>query len=481
LFATRFGLISRSPNVKTITEKFEDTPSLSGSESVSGEHSVLSKKSESGLRRYFYDTLASYLSLYIRPADQVVEIEPRSTGLGERFANYQSVSSVAALKTARRLPDYILLNGTIHYDRDIQEMLNQLRDCLEGSERIVFVYYSMLWKPLARFASKVGMRTRTPELNWIANEDLENFCYLTGLEIIRRDTKLLCPIPIPFLANFLNRYVAPLPFFRLFTMLNIVIARPVKPISAVGPSVSVIVPARNESGNIDDILARCPMMGPADEVIFVEGHSTDDTWEKIQQAASTYKGSHRLLAAQQKGEGKGDAVRLGFDLATKDILMILDADLTMPPEELPKFYNAIVENKAEFVNGSRLVYPMEKQAMRFFNILANKFFAVAFSFVLGQRFKDTLCGTKVLSRAHYQRLAATREFFGDFDPFGDFDLLFGSARLGLKIVEIPVHYRERTYGATNIQRWRHGLILLRMLVFAARRMKFLGHETLHTR
>jgi glycosyltransferase involved in cell wall biosynthesis len=220
-------------------------------------------------------------------------------------------------------------------------------------------------------------------------------------------------------------------------------------------------------------------MGPDDEIIFVEGNSTDDTWERIQRAASAYKGTHRLVAAQQKGKGKGDAVRLGFDLATKDILMILDADLTTPPEELPKFYHAIVQNKAEFVNGSRLVYPMEKQAMQFFNILANKFFALAFSFVLGQRFKDTLCGTKVLSRTHYKRLAATREFFGDFDPFGDFDLLFGAARLGLKIVEIPVHYRERTYGTTNIQRWRHGLILLRMLVFAARRMKFLGHETLH--
>jgi hypothetical protein len=117
--------------------------------------------------------------------------------------------------------------------------------------------------------------------------------------------------------------------------------------------------------------------------------------------------------------------------------------------------------------------------MRFLNIFANKFFAVAFSYVLGQRFKDTLCGTKVLSRAYYQRLAGTRDFFGNFDPFGDFDLLFGAARLGLKIVEIPVHYRERMYGTTNIQRWRHGLILLRMLVFAARRMKFLGYETLH--
>jgi hypothetical protein len=387
---------------------------------------------------------------------------------------------VEALKTsAEPTPDYVLLNGALHYERDVQKMLNALHESLHGSERVLFVYYSMLWKPLVRLASEMGFRTRTPEQNWIAHEDLENFCYLGGFEIIRHDLKLLCPIPIPLLADFVNRYLAPLPFFRLFTMLNIVVARPLKPGHGARRSVSIVVPARNESGNIDSILARCPVMAPQSEIIFIEGNSTDDTWKKIQEAARAYDGPHRLVMAQQKGKGKGDAVRLGFDLASNDVLMILDADLTTPPEELPKFYEAIIGNKAEFVNGSRLIYPMEKEAMRFFNILGNKFFAAAFSFVLGQRFKDTLCGTKVLSRAHYKRLAAARQFFGEFDPFGDFDLLFGAARLGLRIVEVPVHYRERTYGTTNIQRWRHGVILLQMLIFAARRMKFLGRETVH--
>ncbi len=242
---------------------------VSGLERAPRRHPVISKRRKSATQRYFYNTLASYLSLYIRPEDEVIEINPRSEGLGRRFANYRAVASIAALKTPHQQTDYVLLNGTIHYEHDIQEMLNQLQESLEGSERVLFVYYSMLWKPLARFASKVGMRSRAPEQNWIAHEDLENFCHLAGLEIIRHDLKLLCPIPIPVLANFLNRYLAPLPFFRLFAMLNIVVARPLKSGREARPSVSVIVPARNESGNINDILVRCPMMGPQDEIIFV--------------------------------------------------------------------------------------------------------------------------------------------------------------------------------------------------------------------
>ena len=214
-------------------------------------------------------------------------------------------------------------------------------------------------------------------------------------------------------------------------------------------------------------------MGPNDEIVFVEGHSTDDTWAAIQAAQRQYGATRRILISQQTGKGKGDAVRMGFALASNDIFMILDADMTVPPEDLPKFYAAITEGKGEFVNGTRLVYPMEKEAMRFFNLLGNKFFAVAFSYVLGQRYKDTLCGTKVISRANYLTLAKNRSYFGEFDPFGDFDLIFGAARMGLKIIEVPISYRQRVYGETNISRWRHGAILLAMLIFAARRIKFI--------
>jgi glycosyltransferase involved in cell wall biosynthesis len=270
----------------------------------------------------------------------------------------------------------------------------------------------------------------------------------------------------------INRWLAPLPVLNWFALVRVSVARPLMAAWSSPPSVSIVVPARNEAGNIASLVERLPRMGPADELIFVEGHSTDATWEAIQQTAARFP-ERRITCIQQSGVGKGDAVRAGFDLARCEILMILDADLTVPPEELPKFYRARVSGVGEFINGSRLVYPMEAQAMRFINMVGNKFFALAFSFVLGQPFKDTLCGTKVIDRESYRQLAANRSYFGEFDPFGDFDLLFGAQRLGLQVVELPIRYRERTYGTTNIQRWRHGWLLIQMTLFAARRVKFI--------
>jgi glycosyltransferase involved in cell wall biosynthesis len=173
----------------------------------------------------------------------------------------------------------------------------------------------------------------------------------------------------------------------------------------------------------------------------------------------------------QDGKGKGDAVRKGFAAATGEVLLILDADLTMPPEQLPKFFRQIAEGRGEFVNGSRLVYPMEDGAMQFLNRIANHGFSIAFTWLLNQRFTDTLCGTKVLRRSHYERLAANRLYFGDFDPFGDYDLIFGAIKMNLKAVEVPIRYAARRYGTTNISRFRHGWLLLKMVVFAWRKLK----------
>jgi hypothetical protein len=436
--------------------------------------------------KYLYRTLHRYLSLYIRPHDRLVEIRSNTSATSFRppdaytlvLPDPQKCENIsAAAETIQPFrPDYVLLNGNVHYEADVQAFLQDLGQSLRSSARIVLVYYSTLWKPLLRLATALNVRARTPEENWIANEDVRNLLLLANYEFVWRESKLLIPVYIPLISYLANRFLAPLPGFRLFNLLNIAVARPVGLLDlnqSKAPSVSVVVPARNEAGNIEAAILRTPLMGPEDELIFIEGNSIDDTWETICRLQKKYAGARNIRIDRQDGKGKGDAVRKGFALAEKEILMILDADLSVAPEELPRFYAALISQKGEFINGSRLVYPMEKQAMRFLNMLGNKFFAVMFSFVLGQRFKDTLCGTKALTRKHYLKLAANRTYFGEFDPFGDFDLIFGAARMALRIVEVPVHYRERTYGETNIQRWRHGVILLRMLRFAAARIKFL--------
>src|SRR6185312_5529838 len=211
----------------------------------------------------------------------------------------------------------------------------------------------------------------------------------------------------------MNRFVATLPVIRKLSLRNYVVARPLPPQAAHPLSASVVIPCRNERGNIEAAIRRLPPLCPNIEIIFVEGNSTDGTWEEVKRVKDAFP-QYNINIFQQTGKGKGDAVRKGFAEATGDVLMILDADLTMPPEDLPKYYDAIATGKGEFINGSRLVYPQESEAMQFLNHIANHLFAKMFSFLLNQRYTDTLCGTKVLLRRDYEDIAHNRAYFGEF-------------------------------------------------------------------
>ncbi len=365
--------------------------------------------------------------------------------------------------------DFVILTDTINEAADIEKMLRRVKSVSSPQTRVILNFYSNLWKPILSLARRLGWADPTPESSWLTPSDVRNLLGLAGFEIIKMDVRILCPVPVLGLDHVLNRFMAP--FLQWFCLANFCVARRKPERNSANPSVSVVIPARNEAGNIEAAVCRAPEMGRFTELIFVEGGSSDNTWEEIQRVQAKYA-SRRIKALRQTGKGKGNAVRDGFAQAEGDILMILDADLTMPPEDLPKFYEVLVSGHAEFANGSRLVYPMENQAMRFFNLCANKTFGAIFSWLMGQPIKDTLCGTKALTRAKYEQIAANRHYFGEFDPFGDFDLLFGADKLNLKIADVPIRYRNRTYGSTNIQRWRHGWLLLQMIIVAARKLKF---------
>jgi SAM-dependent methyltransferase len=372
--------------------------------------------------------------------------------------------------------DYIAMSDLLGYLFDVWKVFRNLKRVTHPGTRILITYYNALWEPCLRLAQWLRIKSPQDYQNWLSLDDIENQLQLNGYEVIRRGHRLLLPFYIPLLSYVVNRYLAALPGLRRLCLIEYIVARErgrgASPASGQS-SCSVIIPCRNEAGNIEEAVKTVPRMGRHTEILFVDGNSTDGTQDVILRQIEKHKGLIDIkLIHQGEGRGKGDAVRKGFVAASGDYLFILDADLTVPAFDLTKFYVAIDENEGEFINGTRLVYPMEENAMRFLNLLGNKVFSLIFTWLLDQRIKDTLCGTKVISKKNYDALASNRAYFGDFDPFGDFDLLFGAAKLNLKIIEVPVRYRARTYGDTKISRFKHGLLLFRMCGVALRKLKF---------
>lgn len=447
-----------------------------------------------GVGRYYHRRIHEIYKFLVSPSQKILEIgcgegdllAALKPSLGVGFDLSSAMSKRASLKHPEMLFfaadamnigmeekfDVIILSDLLNDLWDVQAVFKEVRRLSHPRTRIIINIYSRLWELPLSLAEALRLAKPTLYQNWLTVDDISNLLHLENLETIRSWPEIIWPVRTPLIDAFFNRFLVKLWPFHTLALTNMMIARPQPEIDPdYKPIVSVVVPARNEAGNVVNILERTPEMGGGTEIVFVEGNSTDDTFETIKREVAA-RPEKNCQILQQTGKGKGDAVRLGYREAKGDIFMILDADLTVPPEDLPRFYEAVVQGKGDFINGVRLVYPMEKQAMRFFNLLGNKFFSLAFSWLLGQPVKDSLCGTKVLRRADYDLIARNRDYFGNFDPFGDFDLLFGAAKQTLKIVDLPIRYRERTYGTTNIQRWSHGWLLLKMVAFAASRIKF---------
>lgn len=382
---------------------------------------------------------------------------------------HQDIQRFISGKKERR---YNVLNHTLNKAIDVQNLVKQVGKVSDEETRIVNISFNYSWRPILNLATVLKLRKKEDiEPNWLTKNDIKNIFYLEGMEEIKNGSRFLIPFDLGFISDFANRYLANLPFLNTLCLTNYQIFR--KTPKRKEYSVSIIIPARNEEGNIKNILKKIPKIGKKQEVIFIEGGSKDKTYKAIEN--EILKNKPKWMKAslyKQKGVGKKNAVVMGFSKAKNELLMILDADLTVKPKELIKFYDAVASGKADLAIGSRLVYPMEKQAMRFLNYLGNKFFSAIFSYLIGQEIKDTLCGTKVILRKNYDLIKKNQKYLGNFDPFGDFDLIFGAANLDFKITEIPIRYGDRTYGTTNISRFAHGLLLAKMAIVAARKIKF---------
>ncbi|MBX9804924.1 MAG: glycosyltransferase [Alphaproteobacteria bacterium] len=386
------------------------------------------------------------------------------------FTFFTHDAEAAYTKLKDQTFDVVIISDVIGFFDDIQLALENLAPLCTPDTRIIISYYTKHWEFMVKFAELLGIKVAQPPQNFLSTVDIEKLAELSGFELIRKEYQQLIPISLLGIDTVINKFIATLPGIRKLCLRTYVVARPRPTYVPKTFSTTVVIPCRNEKGNIEPAIQRLPQFCDDMEIIFVEGHSGDGTWKEVLRVKDAYPHLD-IKAFQQTGKGKADAVHLGFEKARGELLMILDADLTVPPEQLHKFYRVISSGQGEFVNGTRLIYPMEDQAMRFFNFIANKAFSWIFSYLLSQRFTDTLCGTKVFLAKDYKRIIEQRKFFGNFDPFGDFELIFGASKLNLKVIEVPIRYEARSYGSTQISRWRHGVILLKMVMHAYKKLK----------
>jgi SAM-dependent methyltransferase len=478
LTSTRTVPASSAETYATVAAAFDELAARGGGlqPSTRGYHELITAVHQSIVHPH-----ASVLEIGSGPGDLLAALAP-SHGIGVDVS-----SGMVALARARHPElrfeheageeielgqtfDYVILSDLVPFVDDLLALFGKVAKHSHRDTRIVVHSYSQLWRPAIRVLELLHLKSRVPIRNWVAQQDVENLLQLAGLESVSTTRRILVPLRIPFVSAFFNGFLANLWIVRHLCLTYWIVARVRPPEERRNLSVSVVVPAKNEAGMIERIVAETPELGSRSELIFVEGHSTDGTREQILRQIELHP-EREIRYIEQTGHGKGDAVRLAFSEARNDVLMILDADLTVRPRELPLFLAAIETGRAEFVNGSRLVYGLEPGAMRYLNLVGNRVFSIIFSALLDQPVKDTLCGTKVLERYRYEQIAAGRSYFGDFDPFGDFDLLLGAARLSLKIVDLPVRYHARNYGDTKISRFSHGWLLVKMSVFAFRKLK----------
>ncbi|MEW6103680.1 MAG: glycosyltransferase [bacterium] len=444
--------------------------------------------------RYYYQELekligfivskdSSFLEIGCGTGDFIGHVKPkRGVGIDfspemikqaqEKYPEYEFLVDDAENLYINEKFDYVIMSDLIGYLDDVWQAFRELQKVSKDETRIIITYYNYLWEPILKIGEILGLKMKGYHQNWLCLDDIENLLNLNGYEVIRKGYRLLFPKYIPFISFFLNKCLAYLPLIKNLCLIQYVVAKENNArIIQKDYTCSVIIPTKNEAGNIEGAIKRTPNMGKETELIFVDGHSRDGTIEKIEEMIKLYPEKNIKLIFQDN-VGKKDAVMKGLDSASGDILFILDSDLTVPPEDLSKFYLAIANGRGEFINGSRLVYPLEKDSMRFLNKIANKIFALMFLWIFEQRITDTLCGTKVFFKKDYERIKENKKFFGDFDPFGDFELLFGACKLNLKIVEVPIRYKPRTYGEIKISRFKHGILLLRMAIIGALKLKF---------
>ena len=436
---------------------------------------------------FYHATISNLIAGMIPPSSRVLEL---GCGLGDLLASLNPSSGIG-LNVAQGLtdrasqkhprlefhtsdvdsaglprsfePQYIVMTNMLDYVHDIWDVMGSLKPAVHEHTLLIITTNNPLWAPLLRLASNLKLRFPESPRNFITNRDICSVLHLQGFDIVEEGLTLPVPKRIPVLGDLINAIVPEVPVLRFVSSLQYIAARPRIPRPPL--SCSVVIPCHNEADNIQECLRRVPNIGTRTEIVVVDDGSTDDTCQRVKEVMAA--DSRVRLIVLEKNQGKASAVRAGFEAAEGDVLMILDADMAVTPEELPKFLTPLQDGTADLVNGTRLIYPMHGKAMKVANFLGNKGFCFLASKVIRQRVSDTLCGTKAFLKRDFVRMPISGT-----EHWGDFDLLFGAARLKLRILEIPVHYTERRAGKSKMRAMIEGWSFLWSCLTGWRSLRF---------
>lgn len=440
---------------------------------------------------YYYSNIKAFISRIFPPGSKVLEV---GCGTGEILASMNpkrgvgiDISQKMVELAKQKYPqytfihapiedldidekfDYVIMVDVVDHVYDVVDVFTSLRRFCHPTTRIILTTISPWWEPILSLMEKLSAKMPEGPHNFIEKRILGNMIEMVGFSVSYSGYLLLFPKWIPILSYIMNSIgVRIWGLNRLSAVQYMIIQPEFKKTFDLGLGCSVIIPCHNEEDNIESAVRRIPSMGKETEIIVVNDGSTDGTAEKVR--ALQKEISNLKLVDYSPNRGKGQAVKQGFDAATQEVIMILDADVSTPPEELPRFFEPLNRGVCQFVNGTRMVYPMEEQAMRTVNLFFNKMFGYMMSFITQQTLTDTLCGTKALYRSDYKRMQ------WGIDRWGDFDLLFGAAKMGSKIMEVPVHYLTRQSGESKMKSLKHGIHLLIACVKGFRQLIFIPRK-----
>tara|TARA_B110000977_G_scaffold125183_1_gene160299 strand:+ start:1495 stop:2904 length:1410 start_codon:yes stop_codon:yes gene_type:complete len=361
--------------------------------------------------------------------------------------------------------DHIVI-ADIEHQKFITKNLIDLNEKIDNECRVIVLSKSIFWSTLINFYKKIK-NIGPDKNNFLPYSNLRKIFLNTNFEIVKNEKIIFFPFQFSLLTKFINQ-IFRFPVLNFFCMINLTVLKKVqkKNYQAEGKKISFIIPCKNEGGNIKFFYEKIINSTINAEFLFGNDNSSDNTLDEIKKLQQAIP-NKEIKIYDGPGVCKSENVYKGINLASGEIILIYDADLTVSFDDLVNSINLLLKTDADFINCTRMIMPQQKNAMKFLNFYGNLFFAFLFSILFKQKITDTLCGTKIFFKKDWEQIKKYNNTWGAKDLWGDFDLLLGAYKNNLKIVENPISYTDRKEDETKMTGIIKNSIRMLIITFVA--------------